>query len=165
MSVSHRPRQIATVGWVNVGRLSLFHLAFTLAMVGLMTTVQLVVYPQYHFVAETDFSAYVSNHGQRIGIPLVLFAPAEVLLALGLWLAAPAGSVKRLAFASGAILAAAWIITIVWFAPQHGQLINEPYDPDRIDRLVNTNWIRTVLWWLRGGTALVLANWLRSTSD
>ena len=150
---------------MSLERVSLLHLAFTLAMVGLMTTVQLVVYPQYHFVAEADFAAYVSNHGQRIGIPLVLFAPAEVLLALGLWLAAPAGRIKQAAFVSGALLAAAWIITILWFAPQHGQLINEPYDPDRIDRLVDTNWIRTVLWWLRGAAALVLADWSRTTSD
>ncbi len=146
-------------------RLSLMHLAFTLAMVGLMTTVQLVVYPQYHFVPELDFSAYVANHGQRIGIPLVMFAPVEVLLALGLWMVSPSGRTKQLAFASGALLAGAWIMTILWFAPQHGDLVNEPYDPDRIDGLIETNWIRTVVWWLRGVIAIVLADWSRSTSD
>ncbi len=139
---------------MTVRRLSLLHLAATLAMIGVMTTVQLVVYPQYDQVAIADFSDYVRNHGQRIGWPLALFAPAEVLLALLLWLRLPAGSAKTVAFGSGALLALAWVTTMAWFAPLHGRLISEPYDPDRIDLLVSTNWVRTVIWWVRGVVAL-----------
>jgi hypothetical protein len=138
-------------------RLVLLHLAFTLAMVGVMTTVQFVVYPQYTEVAVADFSNYVRSHGQRIGVPLVLFAPAEVALAFVVWLRLPSGRVRAAAFGSGALLALAWVVTMVWFAPLHGRLISEPYDADRIDQLVNTNWLRTVLWWARGGAAVWLA--------
>ncbi len=134
------------------------HLAATLAMVGLMTMVQLVVYPQYDMVSAEDFSAYVSSHGQRIGLPLALFAPAEVGLALVLWLAAPAGRIKNVAFGAGALLAAAWVATMFWYGPFHGTLINDPWDPDNIDRLRTTNWFRTLSWWIRGGLAVWLAD-------
>lgn len=141
---------------MDVERLARLHLAFTLAMVGLMTTVQLVVYPQYRIVAEAEFASYVANHGQLIGIPLVLFAPAEVVLALLVWLRAPTGRLKTVAFVSGALLAAAWVATILWFGPLHGRLTSEPYDIDRIEQLITTNWFRSAVWWVRG----FLAYWL-----
>lgn len=125
-------------------------------MVGLMTTVQLVVYPQYRVVAETEFASYVANHGQLIGIPLVLFAPAEVALALFVWLRAPSERLKQVAFISGALLAAAWVATMLWFGPLHGRLTSESYDRDRIEQLITTNWLRTVVWWVRG----LLAFWI-----
>ena len=150
---------------MSVRRLGLLHLAFTLAMVGVMTTVQLVVYPQYELVDPGNFSDYVRNHGQRIGWPLAAFAPAEVLLALVLWLRAPTRALKVVTFASGALLAFAWIVTMVWFAPLHGRLISDPYDPERIDQLVNTNWVRTIAWWLRGGLAIWIASRVDSARD
>lgn len=142
---------------VDIRRVALLHLAATAAMVGLMTMVQLVVYPQYDLVAPAEFSEYVETHGVRIGIPLVLFAPAEVGLALLLWLRAPVGRMKTLAFVAGAVLAAAWAATAVWYGPLHGELIGRDYDPDRIDLLADTNWFRTIAWWLRGALAVWFA--------
>lgn len=139
-------------------RLVLLHMAFTLAMVGLMSAVQLVIYPQFRDVAEVGFSEYVTSHGQNIMRPLVLFAPAEVLLALVIWLKAPPGTTKNVAFISGLLLAIAWVLTALWYGPLHGRLANQPYDPARIDQLINTNWARTILWWCRG----VIAVWLVS---
>jgi hypothetical protein len=148
---------------MGIRRLALFHLCATAAMVGLMTMVQLVVYPQYDLVAPADFAEYVERHGVRIGVPLVLFAPAEVALALLLWLRAPSGRVKTMAFCSGALLAAAWVATAFWYGPLHTELITQTYDPDRIDLLADTNWFRTIIWWLRGGFALWFG--IRLTSE
>ncbi len=143
---------------MTLQRLSLLHLAATAAMIGLMTMVQLVVYPQYDLVGPADFAGYVSSHGQKIGVPLVLFAPAEVLLALFLWLRLPTGRTKAVAFAAGAILAGAWVATMAWYGPFHGRLINDPYDPANIDLLESTNWFRTIAWWLRGALAIWIAD-------
>jgi hypothetical protein len=141
---------------VDVRQLALLHLAFTLAMVGLMSTVQFVIYPQYRGVPSELFSDYVASHGNRIVIPLALFAPAEVLLALLLWLRAPDGTTKVVLFLAGALLALGWITTIVWYGPLHGRLITEPYSADRIEQLISTNWFRTVLWWVRGVVAVAV---------
>lgn len=141
---------------MDAKRLALFHLAFTLAMVGVMTAVQLVIYPQFRSVPASEFTQYVSAHGNRISYALVFFAPAEVLLALFLWLRAPDGTTQTVAFISGALLAAAWVATAVWYGPLHGRLIGQPYDLARIDQLIFTNWARTIVWWLRGGLAIWL---------
>lgn len=146
-----------TFGQVGIRRIALFHLVFTLAMVGFMTTIQFVVYPQFRKVAELEFVDYVSSHGRSVGIPLLLFAPAEVLLALGLWLRAPDGATKTIALVAGLILATAWVATVIWYGPLHGRLVSEPYDLARIDSLIFTNWARTIAWWARGGLAVWLA--------
>ncbi len=140
---------------MDFSKLALAHLVFTVAMVGVMTAVQLVIYPAFRDVTEANFAAYVTTHGQNIVRPLIVFAPAEVLLALMVWLSAPSGT-KTLAFVSGLLLAIAWLATAVWYGPFHGRLANEPYDLAMIDQLIGTNWARTIIWWLRGGLAVWL---------
>ena len=141
---------------MDFSKLALAHLVFTVAMVGLMTAVQLVIYPAFREVSEASFSSYVTSHGESIVRPLVLFAPAEVLLALAVWLTAPSGTVKTVAFVGGLLLVIAWAATGFWYGPLHGRLATEPYELARIDQLISTNWIRTVIWWLRGGLAIWL---------
>ncbi len=138
---------------MNFSTIALAHLVFTLAMVGLMTAVQLTIYPAFREVPESSFSAYVTKHGEAIMRPLVLFAPAEVVLALVLWLTAPSGN-GIITFVSGLLLVAAWVTTAVWYAPLHGRLATEPYDQAKIEQLINTNWFRTIIWWVRGGLAI-----------
>ena len=140
---------------MEISMLALAHLAFTLAMVGLMTAVQLVIYPAFRYVTESNFSEYVTAHGGAITRPLALFAPVEVVLALLLWLDA-SGSAKTVAFISGALLAIAWIATMVLYGPFHGRLASEPYDRAMIEKLISTNWARTIIWWLRGAIAIWL---------
>lgn len=143
---------------MDFSKLALAHLVFTLAMVGVMTAVQLVIYPAFREVSEATFASYAAAHGQRIMGPLVLFAPVEVILAGLLWINAPSGTAKTVAFIAGALLAIAWVATGFWYGPFHGRFINEPYDRANIDLLISTNWGRTIIWWLRG----VLAVWLVS---
>lgn len=140
---------------MDVSLLALAHLAFTLAMVGLMTAVQLVIYPAFRRVPQANFVDYVNAHGVAITRPLALFAPAEVVLALLVWIAASGGAAV-VAFLSGALLAIAWIATMVFYGPFHGRLTSEPYNPAMIERLITTNWARTTIWWLRG----IIAIWL-----
>ncbi len=146
---------------IDLRRLALAHLAVTAAMVGVISVVQFVVYPQYDLVPAAAFSDYVASHGSRIGVPLALFAPAEVVLALWLWWRLPASGEKNVAFVSGVVLAIIWLTTVAWFGPLHGRLIGG-YDPNNIGLLADTNWLRTLLWWLRGGLALWLVDRLSS---
>jgi len=141
---------------MDISALALAHLVFTMAMVGLMTTVQMVIYPAFRNVPEPNFIEYVESHGHKIQQPLALFGPAEVVLALFLWLNAPSGLPQVVAFVSGALLAAGWIATMLWYGPFHGRLTNEPYDAAKIEQLISTNWARTLIWWIRGGLAIWL---------
>lgn len=97
------------------------HALFTFAMCGFMLAVQTVIYPQFRSVDPANFVSYAGDHAGRIGLGLVVLAPAEVLLALWLFLDTPDPLWRPVVFLSGALLAAGWIATAVWFAPLHGR--------------------------------------------
>jgi len=130
------------------------HTVFTLAMFGLMWAVQIVIYPQFKSVAPADFATYAADHSSRITVALALLAPAEIVFAAWLWLDTPAGLSRAAVFASGALLAVGWISTAIWFGPLHDKF-NGEYDLERIDLLIRTNWLRTLLWSARA----ILAGW------
>lgn len=123
-------------------------------MVGVIWAVQLVIYPQFRSVSPADGAQYVADHSTRIVTVLAVFAPIEVLLALLVWLRTPGEVSATLAFVAGALLAAAWVSTAVWFAPLHGRLQDTAMDPSLVTQLIHTNWVRTVLWTARGVLAL-----------
>lgn len=130
------------------------HTIFTLAMFGLMWAVQIVVYPQFRSVEPAEFASYVADHGNRITMALALLAPAEIIFAGWLWLDPPAGINRTIVFLSGLLLTIGWISTALWYAPLHSRL-QATYDLDRINQLISTNWLRTVIWSARA----LLASW------
>jgi len=133
--------------------LVLAHAGFTLAMTGFLLAVQLVVYPQFRSVDEASFPPYAADHAGRIVVGLAVLAPAEVLLALWLFVDTPAGLSRGVVFLAGLLLAVAWVATGLWYAPLHGRL-QESWDPEQINLLIYTNWIRTGLWAARSFFAL-----------
>jgi len=123
-------------------------------MTGFLLAVQLVIYPQFRSVDEASFPAYAADHASRIVVGLAVLAPAEVLLALWLFVDAPAGLSRSLVFLAGLLLAGAWVSTGLWYAPLHGRL-QAKWDPEQINLLISTNWIRTGLWVVRSLLALL----------
>lgn len=121
-------------------------------MFGLMWAVQIVVYPQFRSVAPAEFATYAADHGTRITVALALLAPAEILFAAWLFLDTPTGLSRAAVFLSGALLAAGWISTALFFGPLHGKFTGA-YDRDLINQLITTNWFRTAIWSARAGLA------------
>ena len=118
----------------------------TLAMVGVIWSVQLVIYPQLHEVSAEGFRAYHAGHVQRIG-PLVMPLMAiEGLAALALFVTGARTPGATVAFA---LLAVCWLSTAFLQVPLHGRL-SAGRDVAAITALVNTNWLRTVAWTARG---------------
>jgi len=134
--------------------LVLAHAVFTVAMFGFMLAVQLVIYPQFRSTTPDNFASYAADHAGRIVTGLALLAPLEVILALWLFLDTPAALNRSAVFIAGLLLAIAWIATGAWFAPLHGDF-QQGYDPAKIDQLITTNWLRTLLWAARAA----LASW------
>ncbi|MCU0228714.1 MAG: hypothetical protein MUF01_13855 [Bryobacterales bacterium] len=142
----------------------LVHLGATLALVGLCWFVQVVHYPLFAQVGEQHFAHYEQLHAQRtswVVAPLMLAELGSGLLLLALAPSAPpvpavpdGGFALWLWIAMG-LLAAIWISTFFVQVPLHG-LLSTGFDADVIARLVRTNWIRTLLWTLRGLVLLCL---------
>ena len=130
------------------------HAAATWAMVGLIWTVQMVVYPAMREVPADAFPGYERAHQRRMSMALVVLAPVELVTALLVFLVP--GEVPRwLPFVSGAVLAALWIGTAAYYAPLHGRLARG-FDRGLIEQLIGMNWLRTAGWTVRGALAVVM---------
>lgn len=132
-----------------MNQLLILHAAATWFMVGLIWTIQLVHYPLFLKVPESDFIEYERSHTRRMGALLALPAVAEIATAAALvWVRPDAVGLAPVLIA-GTLLAGIWIMTAAVHAPIHGRLA-AGHDRDLIARLINTNWWRTVLWSVRG---------------
>lgn len=129
-------------------------LASTLPLIGLIWTVQIVHYPLFKLVGDETQKAYQKAHMNRITWivgPLML---AELTAAVLLWVGAPTGFWEC---AGVALVGIIWASTALIQVPCHGRLV-EGFDPLAHRRLVDSNWIRTIAWTLRGGVVLVMSS-------
>lgn len=127
------------------------HAAATWTMVGVIWFVQLVHYPLFDAVSPHGFPAYQSANirltAWMVGLPMVVeLVTAARLARIRLDAASWAGL---------ALLAVVWLSTGLLQYPANLSLA-AAFDPALHERLVLTNWIRTVAWTARGLLALRL---------
>lgn len=121
----------------------------TLYMVGVIWFVQVVHYPMFALVGPEQFAKWEQRNvvlTTWVVGPGMLF---EAITTLGL-IFAPRRFASRKSVATGAILLAViWLSTHFLQVPYHDKLAIG-FDPEVHDLLVQTNWIRTIAWSLRG---------------
>lgn len=134
---------------VNPHLLFVLNLAATWYMVGLIWMVQVVHYYLFDKVGIAEFASYESDHNRLItpivAVPMLI----ELVTAAGLILSPPAGIPRWVAIAGMALVGLIWLSTAVLQVPYHGRLA-QGFDVDAYRGLVQSNWIRTVLWSVRG---------------
>ena len=124
--------------------LSDIHFLSTSLMVGIIWVIQLLHYPAFHFIKEIDYVEFQHFHMQRISFIVVPVMIIELL----------SGFMLVYYFRSNLlilcliILLVIWSITFVFFTKLHQSLL-DGYDKIIVDKLVQINWSRTVLWSLR----------------
>ena len=124
--------------------LSDIHFLSTSLMVGIIWVIQLLHYPTFHFIEESDYVEFQHFHMQRISFIVVPVMIIELL----------SGFMLVYYFRSNLlilcliILLVIWLITFVFFTKLHQSLLGG-YDKIIVDKLVQINWSRTVLWSLR----------------
>ena len=127
------------------------HAFVTLFMTGLIWFVQVVHYPLFALVGNSEFASYEKKNTRRtgwvVGAPMLL----ELCLSIGL-VVSPGG---LLPWSGLALLSMIWLSTGLLQVPLH-QRLEEGFDPTSHRRLVTGNWLRTICWSLRG----ILAIWM-----
>ena len=124
--------------------LSDIHFLSTSLMVGIIWVIQLLHYPTFHFIKQSDYVEFQHFHMQRISFIVVPVMIIELL----------SGFMLVYYFRSNLfilcliILLVIWLITFVFFTKLHQSLLGG-YDKIIVDKLVQINWSRTVLWSLR----------------
>lgn len=133
----------------------LANLAATLCMVGAIWIVQVVHYPLFNQVGDAGFAAYEAAHSGLITLvvgPLMLVEAGTALL---LALDPPAPISPPVAWFGVILVGVVWFSTMFLQVPQHNILAGG-FDADAYRFLVDSNWIRTIAWSLRGLIALWL---------
>jgi hypothetical protein len=125
------------------------HLAATGFMVGLIWFVQIVHYPLFAAVDPNDFAKYEHRHTSRtfwvVAPPMLIETATAVAL---VWLR-PSWLPPEIVLL-GLILVFINAASTAWLQiPCHNRLSIQ-FDAQVHRRLVQTNWIRTVAWTLRG---------------
>lgn len=127
--------------------------ASTLALVGVIWVVQLVHYPTFSYVENDSFASFSTFHQNRITYIVLPLMIAEAATSIALLFVRP-DVVPLWTVSIGAMLVAAiWVSTFFIQVPLH-TLLTDSKDSGIIDRLVATNWIRTIAWSAKG--ALVI---------
>ena len=123
----------------------LLHLLTTWMMTGIIWFVQVVHYPLFARVGEANFTQYEGHHTWRTGLVVAPLMLIELATA-GLWLWEAPHVAWR--WVNLALLGVIWLSTALIQVPLHTRL-SQGYDPAAQQRLVRSNWIRTIAWSLR----------------
>jgi hypothetical protein len=132
------------------------NLAAALFLTGLIWTIQVVHYPLFARVGNSQFPAYEAAHTGRITL---LAGPAmiiELIAAIGLVASRSPATPGWAAWSALALVALIWASTAFLQVPRHAQLA-AGFDPAALASLVATNWIRTWAWTTRSALLLWLA--------
>ena len=119
----------------------------TFAMTGLIWFVQIVHYPLFASVGREQFTKYEQRHAfltTWVVLPLMFLE-----LGTSIWLAIETADASKPIMVGGAIATVMiWASTFALQVPQH-RILERGFDDAAWRFLVNSNWIRTVLWSVR----------------
>jgi len=139
----------------------LSNVAATLYMVGLIWCIQIVHYPLFAQVGQEGFAAYEAAHSRLI-TPIVGLPMLVELVTASLLLFFRSPSIGRAETVVGVVLVVViWLSTILLQVPQH-TILASGFDATAHQFLMNSNWLRTIAWSLRGALVLwMTANVMR----
>lgn len=127
----------------------------SVGMFGVIWIVQLVHYPLMRYVSGEQFARFETAHRVRISWVVGPLMLVEGVCVLAFVFAAPAGMPGWLPWAGAIAEAVAIGTTVLVSAPLHERL-NAHFDHATLDRLIATNWIRTIAWSARAGLAIAM---------
>lgn len=128
-------------------------------MVGLIWFVQVVHYPLFNRVGDDEFVTYESRHQARttwvVLPPMLLELVSAVALLLPIFRSSLSSVDVVLLWIGAGLLAVIWVSTGALQVPAH-RVLQTGFDAGAYQRLVASNWIRTVAWTARGGVVIAV---------
>lgn len=125
----------------------------TFCMTGLIWIVQTVHYPAFSYIDKKRFRSFEAFHMKQISylvVPLMLIELITGLIAI----ASSPSSLFSLLSLNLALLGGIWIYTWQVSAKIH-ELLLKSFEETLVERLVSTNWLRTILWSTRSFIVVV----------
>jgi len=123
----------------------MIHIISTSIMVGVIWVIQLVHYPSFKYVNESDYIIFQKYHMSNISYIVFPVMFTELITALIILFFGE----KSLFFVLSLIcLFLIWVITGVLFTKYHS-ILKEGKDLMIIEKMIKANWIRALLWTMR----------------
>ncbi len=145
-----------TIFWINI--------ASTWFMVGIIWFVQIVHYPLFGYVGSKEFETFHEHHKILI-TPVVGFVMIVELVTTGILIfQIPVGIPNWTVIVGIILIGVIWISTLFLQIPYHNKLSSK-FDKNALMMLVNTNWISTICWSLRGIIVLIMLYSLMNTHN
>lgn len=119
------------------------NISATLFMTGLIWFVQLVHYPGFRIINQDDFSSFHAFHTRRTGYVVIPPMLAEIVTSF--WLTLAFERLWTLNSIGLLLVLGIWFSTFLLQVRYHAMLSGEER-PEVKNKLVRTNWIRTILW-------------------
>ncbi len=126
--------------------LFVINLASCLLMTGLIWLIQLVHYPAFKYIGDSNFTAFHQFHTQSISYIVLPLMFIELVSSFYLAYQLPSYQIS-LQFALGIVIII-WISTFTLQVPAHNALANG-FNEIQYQKLISTNWLRTIGWSLR----------------
>ena len=129
--------------------LTLVQLVMTWMAIGIMLFLQVVHYPLYKKIKEgfVDYERSYMGRAALLIAPLMLVEAITAILLIGV---APGGILTTLAGANLIVLLLIWLSTFLFQLNQH-QKLSIRFSDKVLKGLIHRNWIRTLLWIIKGG--------------
>lgn len=115
--------------------LDVYQLALSGSLFSLIWLVQLLIYPSFK-LASGNFTDCMLHHQNRISWVVIPLMIGEVIV-----------TVMQKDMILIGIVSLIWISTAFIQVPLHKKLLNNA--PENVDRLIRSNWIRTILWTIK----------------
>lgn len=131
------------------------NLVSTLFMVGLIWMVQIVHYPLFDDVGDSNYERYQQRHQKNITYIVGPVMLVELVTATMLIFYSIEGVSKTLVYTGIGLVVLIWFSTAFLQVPCHEKLV-KGFDPSAYRWLVYSNWIRTWAWTARGA----LVTWM-----
>jgi len=114
-------------------------------LTGVIWTIQIVHYPSFHYIDKLSFTNFHNFHERRISIIVMPLMLIELTTSTALYI----NNMSSIVFALNLLIVGLiWCSTFFVQVPIHS-ILSEKKDKNLIEKLVNTNWIRTFLWSIR----------------
>ena len=114
-------------------------------LTGVIWTIQIVHYPSFHYIDKLSFTNFHHFHERRISIIVMPLMLIELTTSTALYI----NNMSSIVFALNLLIVVMiWCSTFFVQVPIHS-ILSQKKDKKLIEKLVNTNWIRTFLWSMR----------------
>ena len=133
-----------------MSEISVLYISINAGLLVLIWLVQIIIYPGMHNWVNSTFAELHRGYSRRISLIVGPLMFAQAVLALRQVIIMP----DLVAVMQAILIASVWGVTAFISVPLHRRL-RAGYDARVINRLINTNWLRTVGWSL-----VSLLDWL-----